>query len=84
MLRAAMPLHLGENVLSLLEDSDERGLPPPHLHVPVGPSDDDEDYSRMYQLGDFLTKEETNTSQQSSSPPPHHPSPNLSPGASDL
>ena len=74
MLRAAAMSLEQERVIVLRvseEDSNEEGLAP---HPPVGPSDsEDEDYSWVYQLDDFITKEKTNTSQQSSSPPHPHP-----------
>ena len=56
-----------EDVLTLpKEDSDVRGVVSP----PADQSDEDEDYSWVQQLDDFLSTEGTNALQQSSSPPP--------------
>ena len=69
ILRAAAMSLQKEDVLELpAEDSDERGvvsLPPADQW-----DDEDEDYSWVQQLDDFLSTEGTNAPQQSSSPPP--------------
>ena len=67
-LRAAAMSLQKDIVLSLpKEDSDVRGVVSP----PADQSDDeDEDYSWVQQLDDFLSTEGTNAPQQSSSPPP--------------